>query len=115
MKREAILLRESMNDGQTVHLYYDRRIGMYTAYGLSAYYVDHVASPVLSYADDLQLPVALLNKGDVLDLRQSMKVNEHESFNYYRLMAKEFMGTDGYEKWVAKMGGAVFGSKGSKI
>lgn len=103
-----------MNDGQTVHLYYNKHIGMYTAYGLSAYYADHVASPVLSYADDLQLPVALLNKSNVSDLRQSMVVKEHESFKYYRLLAKECMRIEDYEKWVAEIGKTSFTLKPTK-
>lgn len=111
MKGEDILYRESKNDGQTVHLYYNRQIGMYTAYGLSAFYADHVSSSILSYSDNLQLPVALLNRRDVLGLRQSMTVKEHESFSYYRLMAKEPMGTEGYENWLAKIGKTTFAAK----
>lgn len=114
MEKQKIINREAKNDGKTVYLYYNRRIGAYAAYGLSAYYADHVASPMLSYSDDLQMPVAILSRQDVLDLIQSMQVNEHESFKYYRLTAKEFMGTDGYEKWLAQMRGAFFGNKGSK-
>lgn len=62
-----------------------------------------MASPVLSYSDELQMPVAVLNKNDVLDLRQSMEMKEHEPFSYYRLLARAFMGTEGYDKWVAKI------------
>lgn len=108
MEKQKIINREAKNDGKTVYLYYNRRIGAYVAFGLSAYYADRVASPMLSYSDDLQMPVAILNRQNVLDLIQSMKVNEHESFKYYQLTAKEFMGTDGYEDWVAKMGGGSF-------
>ena len=38
-----------------------------------------------------------MNKADVLDLRQSMEIVEHEAFRYYRLMARGFMGSEGYE------------------
>ena len=56
-----------------------------------------MVSPELSYSEELQMPVAVLNKKDVLDLRQSMEIVEHEAFNYYRLKARGFMGCEGYE------------------
>lgn len=97
MDFEEIRQREAENDGQTVYLYYNKDIGAYMAYGFSAYYADHVASPELSYSEELQMPVAVLNKKDVLDLRQSMEIQEHEAFSYYRLKARGFMGCEGYE------------------
>ena len=103
MDKELIKQREAENDGQTVYLYYNTDKECFEAFGLSAYYADHVASPVLSYSDELQMPVAVLNKNDVLDLRQSMEMKEHESFSYYRFLARAFMGTEGYDKWVAKI------------
>ena len=103
MNKELIKRREAENDGQTVYLYYNTDKQCYEAFGLSAFYADHVASPVFSYSDELQMPVAILNKMDVLDLRQSMEIKEHEAFSYYRLLARAFMGTEGYDKWVAKI------------
>ena len=94
---ELIKQREAENDGQTVYLYYNTDKQCYEAFGLSAFYADHVASPELSYSEELQMPVAVLNKGDVLDLRQSMEIQEHEAFRYYRLMARGYMGCEGYE------------------
>ena len=99
---ELISLREAENDGQTVYLYYNTDKQCYEAFGLSAYYADHVASPELSYSDELQMPVAVLNKQGVLDLRQSMEIQEHEAFRYYRLQARGYMGSEGYDKWVEK-------------
>ena len=94
--------REAENDGRTVYLYYNTDKLCYEAFGLSAFYADHVASPELSYSEELQMPVAVLNKADVLDLRQSMEIQEHEAFRFYRLQARGFMGSEGYDKWVEK-------------
>ena len=102
---ELVIRREAENDGQTVYLYYNTEKQCYEAFGLSAYYADHVASPELLYSDELKMPVAILNKMDVLDLRQSMEIVEHEAFSYYRLLARGFIGTEGYEKWMAKIKG----------
>lgn len=103
MDFEEIRQREAENDGQTVYLYYNKEKQCYEAFGLSAYYADHVASPELLYSEELQMPVAVLNRKDVLDLRQSMEIVEHEAFRYYRLQAKAFMGTEGYDKWVERI------------
>ena len=103
MDFEGIRQRETENDGRTVYLYYNKEKQCYEAFGLSAYYADHVASPELSYSEELQMPVAVLNKQEVLDLRQSMEIVEHEAFRYYRLRARGFIGTEGYAKWVAKI------------
>ena len=103
MDFEEIRQREAENDGRTVYLYYNKEKQCYEAFGLSAYYADHVASPELSYSEELQMPVAVLNRKDVLDLRQSMEIVEHEAFNYYRLKARGFMGTEGYDKWVERI------------
>ena len=97
MDFEGIRQRETENDGRTVYLYYNKEKQCYEAFGLSAYYADHVASPELSYSEEFQMPVAVLNRKDVLDLRQSMEIVEHEAFRYYRLRARGFMGTEGYE------------------
>ena len=100
MEIAVIIEQEKGNDGQTVYLYYNKEKQCYEAFGLSAYYADHVASPELSYSEELQMPVADLNKQDVLDLRQSMEIVEHEAFSYYRLRSRGFIGTEGYAKWV---------------
>lgn len=103
MDFEEIRQRETENDGRTVYLYYNKEKQCYEAFGLSAFYADHVASPELSYSEELQMPVAILNRKEVLDLRQSMEIVEHEAFSYYRLLARAFIGTEGYERWVEEI------------
>ena len=38
MDKEKIAQQEAANDGQTINLYYDEMVGVYLAFGLSAYY-----------------------------------------------------------------------------
>ena len=42
INKEEILRKESENDGQSIYLFRDEMIGMYVAYGLSAYYTTMV-------------------------------------------------------------------------
>ena len=62
MDKNEIILKEQGNDGQSIFLFYDDMVGMYVAYGLSAYYTTMVVSPLLSYSEALKMPVALLDR-----------------------------------------------------
>lgn len=92
--------KEAGNDGQSVFLHYNSMLGMYMTFGHSAYYADMVASPELSFSDELQMPVALLTKSDVLDLRQSMAIVDHSPRSFYWLQTRQRIGDAGYERWI---------------
>lgn len=62
-EKDIVLKKESANNGQSVYLFYDERYGLYVAFGLSAYYTTMVVDSVLSYSDELQMPVALIERG----------------------------------------------------
>ena len=66
MDKDVILKQEAANDGQTVYLYYDEMVGMYVAYGLSAYYTTMASDPFVSFSEEMQLPVALLRRENIL-------------------------------------------------
>ena len=78
MDKNKIALSEAGNDGQSVFLYYDAMAGVYLAYGLSAYYTTMVTDPYMSYSEEMQMPVALLNRLQIKFLRQSVTKEEHQ-------------------------------------
>lgn len=92
-------MQEVANDGQSVFLYYDAMAGVYLAFGLSAYYTTMVTEPYMSYSEDMQMPVALLRKENILYLRQSLKKVEHEVKHYYKFRMKTVVGEAGYDRW----------------
>ena len=102
MDKELILQQEAANDGQTIHLFYDDMIGVYLAFGLSAYYTTLVVTPYVSLSKTLQMPVALLRKGHINSLRQSMTKLEHIQHSYYRFRLNQKVGDAGYEKWLSR-------------
>ena len=103
MNLELVKQQESANDGQTIHLFYDNTVGMYLAFGLSAYYSTMSVDPVISYSDALGMPVALLNRGLIQYLRQSVTKVEHLPQMYYRFRLRTKVGVAGYRRWRNEM------------
>ena len=99
MDKNVISLEEHGNDGKSVFLYYDAMAGVYLAYGLSAYYTTMVTDPYMSYSEEMQMPVALLRRNHINDLRQSLRKVAHTVKTYYRFELKAPVGDAGYERW----------------
>lgn len=102
MDIELVKQLEAANDGQTIHLFFDETVGVYLAFGLSAYYSTMVVTPYVSFSEALQMPVALLRKGHINSLRQTMTKVEHTPHSYYRFCLKHKVGSAGYERWMSK-------------
>lgn len=81
-------------------LYYDAMVGVYLAFGLSAYYTTMVTEPDISYSEEMQMPVAHLRRKHILFLRQSMKKVEHTVNSFYRFQLRMSVGKAGYERWL---------------
>ena len=99
MDFELIIQREKENDGSSVHLYYNKDLGLYLGFGLSAYYTTMVLDPMASYSDTMEMPVVILKKNDILRLRQSMKIVEHRPHAYYLLQTKNKIGNRWFNTW----------------
>ena len=100
MNRNEIILREADNDGSSVFLYYDAMAGVYLAFGLSAYYTTMVTEPYMTYSEEMQMPVALLRRNHINDLRQSLKKVEHTKKSFYRFELRQKVGKEGFERWM---------------
>ena len=99
MDKNDIILKEQGNDGQSIFLFYDDMVGRYVAYGLSAYYATMVVSPLLSYSEAMEMPVALLDRLQIKYLRQSVTKVEHQQKSYYRFRLRTKVGEAGYRRW----------------
>ena len=99
IEKNIIIEKESVNDGQTIHLFYDDIVGVYLAFGLSAYYTTMVVEPFISYSNDLEMPVALLDRLQIKFLRQSLTKVEHQQKTYYRFQLRTRVGEAGYKRW----------------
>ena len=99
MNTDVITLNECANDGKTIYLYFNNEVGFYTAYGFSAFLVAHVVDPVCSFSVEMQMPVALVNPGQILELRRSLNKLAHTKHTFYKFVLRNAIGTDGYAKW----------------
>ena len=58
--KDLITLNEVQNDGKTIHLYFNQEVGLYVAYGCSAFCAAHIVNIIAAFSEDMQMPVALL-------------------------------------------------------
>ena len=58
-----------------------------------------IANGVLYYSESLQMPIMVLGKKAVQDLRYNMTVVEHRTHEFYRFKTKMRIGDAGYERW----------------
>ncbi len=100
---ELIINHEKENDYRTIHIYYVSRIGLYVAFGFSAFLVDHITQGLLSFSDDLQMPVIILSYPAVQALRRSTIKKIHNPKEYYCFELRNKIGPAGYEKWVENL------------
>ena len=92
-------MNEVDNNGRTIHLYFNTEIGLYVAYGFSAFFAAHIVDVITAFSEDLQMPVALMRKGDVEELKLSTIKHRHDHHEYYRLEMRVPFGLDDYNRW----------------
>ena len=97
---ENIISNEVSNDRKTIHLYFNSEVGLYVAYGFSAFFAAHIVDVITAFSEDLQMPVALMRKADVSELRLSTIKRQHDYHLYYRLELKQELPLDDYTRWV---------------
>ena len=99
---ENIYLNEERNDGRTIHLYFKGLIGLYAAYGQSAYILSKQTKVSPSYSDEMQMPVVVINLAHYELLKERLEV-VREAKNYRCLKVEEPVNPQEYEQWVAKI------------
>lgn len=99
MNKEIITKNEVQNDGKTIHLYFNSEVGLYVAYGFSAFFTAHIVDVIAAFSEDLEMPIVLLRKSDVTELRQSTFKQQHDYHRYYCLRLKHELPLDDYSRW----------------
>ena len=99
---EIIIKNEIFNDGETIHLYFNGMIGLYVAYGISAYLLCKYAMAKPSYSDDMQMPVAVINAEHYEELEKQLGLSK--TFKNYRcLKVEKAYNEDEYSKWAGAL------------
>lgn len=104
---ESITKNEILNDGKTIHLYFNGMIGLYVAYGISAFLLTKYANVKPSYSDDMQMPVAVINAEHYEEMKKQMELVK-EFMNYRCMVVEEACDDKEYQEWAAlqRVGGA---------
>lgn len=97
--KDLITMNEVRNDGKTIHLYFNPEVGLYVAYGFSAFFATHIVDVTTAFSEDMQMPVALMRKPDVSELRLSTVKHQHDYHSYYRLELRHNIPMDDYSRW----------------
>ncbi len=101
--KDRVLLGESVNSGHNVFLHYDAETDYYLAFGRSAYYATLFISPEVSFSDELQMPVARMDKGEVQLLQSHMMLIEHTHNRSIHFYAQRDIDQGEYERWAEKV------------
>ena len=101
MNQEIIIFNEVQNDGKTIHLYFNPEVGLYVAFGFSAFFASHIVNAITAFSEEMQMPVMLLRKADVDELRMSTIRIQHDYHEYYKLELKHKLPLDDYARWAS--------------
>ena len=100
MNKDVITVNEVQKTARPSICTSTPEVGLYVAYGFSAFYAAHIVNVIASFSEDMQMPVALLKKPDVTELRLSTNKLQHDYHVYYKLALKHELGLDDYGRWV---------------
>ena len=104
---DRIVLNEVNNAGDRIHLYFNGFVGLYVAYGISAFLLSKETEVAPSYSVDMQMPVAVINSGHYDTLKQRLEVLKKVD-NYRCLRPKAEFNENEYDEWASQLrvGGA---------
>ena len=104
---EVITINEVNNDGKSIYLYFNGLIGLYAAYGFSAYLLSKVTEVKVSYSENMQMPVVVINSEHLDEVKKKLKVKtEKQGFCY--LEALEQIDENAYSDWAVEVRGGQF-------
>ena len=99
---EIITRNEVFNDGKTIHLYFNGLVGLYAAYGVSAFLLSRMTEVSAAYSVDMQMPVVVLNSTHYELIKQQLEVVKEVS-NYRCLKVKEPYDENAHSDWASQL------------
>ena len=95
-----ITINEVNNDGTAIHLYFNGWVGLYVAYGISAFLLSKETEVAPSYSEDMQMPVAVINVAHYNLLKEKLEVTRKRD-SYRCLKADVAYDEKEYDEWAA--------------
>ncbi len=99
---EIITINELKNDGKSIHLYFNGLVGLYTAYGYSAYALSKKTNVNAAYSESMQMPVVVINQEHLEELIKGLKVEKQKN-GYYCLVSATGIDENEYVEWASKV------------
>ena len=99
---EIIARNEIFNDGKTIHLYFNGLVGLYAAYGVSAYLLSKCADVTPSYSESMQMPVVVINTMHYGEVAQKLSIRKDVG-NYRCLAVEEGADMKAYDEWASAL------------
>ena len=99
---ENITKNEILNDGRTIHLYFNGMIGLYVAYGISAYLLCKYTKAKPSYSDEMQMPVAVINAEHYEAIEKQLGLSKIFK-NYRCLKVGSEYSEEAYSEWAFQL------------
>lgn len=108
---EIITLNELNNDGSEINLYYNRSIGVWTAFGLSAYALrlfgkTYSQDNPRGYSEELQMPCTVADKRTLDKLIKQFdpdSVTDITTVEILRFKISDTVDLDAYQQWAHKL------------
>ncbi len=108
MNTELITLNECNNDGYSIHLYFNPTVGIWTAYGISAYALrlfgkTHAQYNQRGFSEEMQMPCTVADRHtiDILFSTINKEVLLDETYLHFKLQDK--IDIEAYRRWTAKL------------
>lgn len=104
---DIITVNECRNDTGTVHLYYNKTLDVWVAYGYSAYALrlcikSRGKNCLRSYSAEMAMPMTFVDNLTVNDLRKFVEEGEVQEA-YIKFINLKPFSTDDYERWTRKL------------
>lgn len=101
---EYITMNEVNNPGTEIHLYFNGYVGLYVAYGISAFLLSKETEVSPSYSVDMQMPAAVINVAHYNLLKEKLEI-KRETENYRCLKVTTPYDENEYAEWASNLRG----------
>lgn len=99
---ENITINEVQNDGRSIHLYFNGLIGLWSAYGISAFILTKVTTVSASYSENMQMPVVVMNSAHLDEMKKQLEV-VRQGKGYCCLVVKDAIDEEAYSEWASQL------------
>lgn len=110
MNAEIVIWNECINDNSRIHLYWNGRIGLWCAFGVSAFWgalwlKTNDMKDNSHYSEEMCMPVTLLALDQVMTLAQTAADIEEMTTTYVCLRMVEKIDNQNYSAWANRLRG----------